>query len=252
MYSVVIIAKNESRIIAKTIEAWKNVSRDVIIVTDNPADGTDKIAMRKGCRVFQHKWEGYGANKNFGNAQAEFDWILCPDADEIPDEKLLKSIKELQPVRGKAYTMNMLNYLVNTPVYHSGWHPQFKIKLFNRNDMHWNDAAVHEKLISSAPVLKVKLPGLLHHHSYVNLDHYQQKLDQYARLRAEEWHLKGNVPFFLKRYYGPMFRLFRTYFLKSGVMDGKTGWYIACSEFRYKQKEWKYFDDIRKNSSTHP
>jgi len=246
MYSVVIIAKNESRIIGKTIEAWQKVSSDIIIVVDHPEDGTDEIATGLGCRVFQHAWEGYGANKNFGNAQAKFEWILCPDADEIPDEKLLQSISTLQPVEGKAYAMNMLNYLVNSPVYHSGWHPQYKIKLFNRNDMKWNDAAVHEKLISTSPVQKIKLSGLLHHYSYVNLEHYQQKLDQYARLRAEEWHHRSNVPFFLKRFYGPVFRFFRTYILKKGFLDGKTGWYIACSEYRYKQKEWHYFDQYSK------
>lgn len=252
MYSVVIIAKNESRIIAQTIEAWKNVSSDIILVTDHPEDGTDKIALNMGCRVFQHAWEGYGANKNFGNEQAKFDWIFCPDADEIPDKNLIASINSLHPVIGHAYTMNMLNYLVKTPVYHSGWHPQFKIKLFNRNDMHWNDAAVHEKLISSRPVQKIKLSGLLHHHSYVSLEHYQKKLNHYALLRAEEWHQKGNAPNFMKRFYGPVFRFFRTYILKKGFLDGSTGWYIACSEFHYKKNEWKYYGQLKRGNTGKP
>jgi len=248
-YSVIIITKNESRIIGKTVKEWQKISDDVIIIDAFSEDDTTQIAKELGARVYQKEWEGFSANKNYGIQLAKNDWILCPDADEIPDNTLIFSLKNLNPESNTAYKMNILTYMVDKPVWFCGWHPDWNIRLFNRNEMSWNGFKVHEKLIAKSKYATKNLAGKIHHHSYVSKKHFENKLDHYAKLRALDWIENNNAPNFFKRFYGPPFRFFRTFFLKLGFLDGFLGFYISKAEYRYKTNEWKYYDILKRGNT---
>src|SRR5947209_5320580 len=92
--SIVIITKNEAEAIASCIKASKTISDDIVVIDNDSTDGTPMIAFGQGCRVYHEQWDGYGANKNKGITYARHDWILSIDADEIPDESLVRALHE--------------------------------------------------------------------------------------------------------------------------------------------------------------
>src|ERR1700744_5908124 len=94
--SVVIITKDEAATIGRCITAAQQISDDVIVIDNGSTDSTIQIAQSAGCRVYCEKWDGYGANKNKGSLLACHDWVLSLDADEIPDESLINSIKSIK------------------------------------------------------------------------------------------------------------------------------------------------------------
>ena len=242
IYSAVIIAKNEAYTIAKCILALKKITIDIIIVLDDRSDDqTESIALSQGAKVYKKPWEGYSKNKNFGVEKAENDWIICVDADEVIDDTLAVNIKHLIPSTDSVYLMNIQTYLGNYPVRYCGWFPDWNIRLFNKNVMRWNENYVHEKLVSDVSLKCVKIQGKIDHFSFRDEAHMKIKYDYYARLRAEEWRKAQKSPPLIKKYFGPYFRFFRTYFLKLGILDGKAGLTIAKNEFHLKKDELKYF-----------
>ena len=64
MISVVIIAKNEEKSIQKCLEGVKWAD-EIIVADSGSGDRTAEIAGAFGAKVFQKKFEGYGAQKNF-------------------------------------------------------------------------------------------------------------------------------------------------------------------------------------------
>lgn len=242
IYSAVIIAKNEAYTIAKCILALKKITNDIIIVLDDRSDDqTESIALSQGAKVYKKPWEGYSKNKNFGVEKAENDWIICVDADEVIDDTLAVNIKHLIPSTDSVYLMNIKTYLGDYPVRYCGWFPDWNIRLFNRMVMRWNDNYVHEKLVSDVPLKSEKIQGQIDHFSFRDEAHMKIKYDYYARLRAEEWKKAQKSPPLIKKYFGPYFRFFRTYFLKLGILDGKAGFTIAKNEYHLKKDELKYF-----------
>lgn len=245
-YSAVIIAKNEERTIGKCITALKDVTDDIIIVLDdNTTDKTGHIAKDLGAKIFTHKWNGYSATKNYGVTKASHDWIICVDADEILDEKLINHLKILSPSDSSAYLMNRQTYFGDYAVSYCGWHPDWVIRLYHKKWMKWNNSEVHEKLESDRPVKNERLTGLLFHYSFETEEEMMNKFDRYARLRANEWKIKGKKPSLIKKTLGPYFRFLRTYILKLGFLDGRVGLMISKNEFELKKKELAYFKALQ-------
>lgn len=241
-FSAVVIAKNEGHIIQRCISALSLVTEDIIIVVDDSTtDNTAQLSKAAGAQVFVRPWEGYSANKNFGVSQANNDWIICVDADEILDQKLIDSLNSLDAKDDCVYEMNIQTFFGSYPVRHCGWFPDWNIRLFNKQVMSWNGNYVHEKLTSTIALQHTRLPGLIQHYSFIDEVDMVTKFDNYARLRAAEWEKAGKTPSLLKRLFGPQFRFFKTYILNRGFLDGKVGYTIAKNEYILKQKEQQYF-----------
>ena len=93
--SVVIITKNEAHIIDKTLQSLQAITDDIIIVDSGSTDDTLAICKKCKATIIETGWEGYGSNKNKGNAAAKYDWILSLDADEGLDDELQHSLQKL-------------------------------------------------------------------------------------------------------------------------------------------------------------
>lgn len=247
-FSAVIIARNESRTIGHCIKALKEVTNDIVVILDDrTTDDTASIVSNLGARFFIEPWKGFSANKNIGSSLAKNDWILCLDADEIIDKTIISHLNNLHPQLDTVYQMNILTYIGEAAVKYSGWHPDWNIRLYNKTIMAWNNSAIHEKLVlndKNSPIEYQKINGIVHHYSFTGWDHMESKYDEYAMLRAKAWVQKKKKPNYLKRWFGPGFRFFKTFILKAGFLDGSTGYQLSIQEYKMKCKEWKYYDTL--------
>lgn len=226
--SAVIITFNEERNIERCVRSLTAIADEIIVLDSFSTDATAKICSDLGLVFLQRKWEGYAAAKNFLNQQARFEYILSLDADEVLSEELQQSIltakkKGLSGV----YSLNRLTNYCGKWIYHSGWYPDWKVRLFPAKTSKWVGDLVHEELDFPASLNIQKLKGDAFHYSYISYTDHRQRADRYSVLTAQKYVNKGKKPGVLAPYLSCITRFLSMYILKLGVLDGYMGFKIA-------------------------
>lgn len=239
MISAVVITLNEASNIEACVKALRQVTDDVVIVDAYSADGTPALAEALGARVVQTEWVGYSHNKNLGNQAARHDWILSIDADEALSEELIQSLKALQPQAGAVYELDRLTNYCGKWIRHSGWYPDWKVRLFDRREVRWQGDYVHETLAVPKGFRTVRLKGKLLHYSYKTRSDHWQRIERYAALAAQEMHARGKRATWVKLYLSPAMRFLRTLLLNQAFLDGWAGWVISWSGARLVYRKYR-------------
>lgn len=229
--SACIIAFNEEKNIAQAIASvsWAD---EIIIIDSESTDKTIEIAKSLGANVVTKKWEGFSKQKQFAVDIAANNWIFSLDADERLSEKLKGEILELKtrvenvPVDG--FRIPRLSFYMKCAVRHSGWYPDWQIRLFNREKGKWKDVLIHESIVMSEFAKVEKLGGDILHYSVENAAHHHRMIgERYAPLAAEQMFRRGKRTSFLKIHTASFIAFFQTYILKGGFLDGLPGFCIA-------------------------
>jgi glycosyltransferase involved in cell wall biosynthesis len=195
---------------------------EIIVVDSGSTDGTVEFAARRGARVIQREWPGFGAQKQFAVEAASHDWVLCVDADERVSLELRERIvAELKAPRGFVYAMPRRNRFLGRWLRHGEGYPDWSVRLFHRAHAHWGSETVHEKVISRSPVLK--LYGDLLHDSAETLEKYLDKQNRYTSLQAESMHAAGRRANVVQLVVSPFLRFIKYYLLRLGFLDGVPG-----------------------------
>ena len=226
--SAVIITFNEERNIQRCIESLLPVADEIIVVDSFSTDRTEEICKLYSIKFFQNVFEGHIEQKNIALLKANHDWILSIDADEALSETLQKAIKKsLEAPQFDAFAMNRLTNYCGKWVKYCGWYPDTKVRLVKKNKAHWTGTNPHDKLELKEKSQVCSLQGdLLHYSYYTKEDHFKQ-IEYFGNISAKELFLKGkNISVFLL-YLKVITQFFRSYFVKMGFLDGKTGWLIS-------------------------
>ena len=232
--SVVIIAKNEAHIIERTIKSVLGLTDDIIIVDSGSTDGTREIVQSLGCKLLQTTWDGFGPNKNKGIKAARYNWILSIDADEMPDAELIKSLQKLNLEENKTvYKILFKTFLGKKLIRYGEWRNDAHIRFFNKNNVHWNHAEVHEQLVYTAEIKTADLKGSILHYSMKDLADFSSKMNDYALLNAEHLYKKGKKAGWIKRNISHRFSFFSNFYLKLGFLDGIEGYWVARVSAQY-------------------
>ncbi|MFN7311917.1 MAG: glycosyltransferase family 2 protein [Bacteroidota bacterium] len=227
--SAVIITFDEAKHIERCIKSVLPVADEVLICDTNSTDETVKIATELGAKVIVNPFIGFGATKNKANQNAQHNWILSIDADEVLSEELIKELHQLKNNldNNVVYAFKRLNNYCGKWIRYGGWNPDIKPRLFNKEHAQWNLAEVHESLIYPNKTSTQLLKGELYHYSYLSIDQHLQKIEKYSTRGAHELIKRNKKTTFIKRYLSPLFRFVRDYFFKLGFLDGKYGFIIA-------------------------
>jgi len=243
-FSVVLITWNEANNIEACLSPLLQISDDVLVLDAYSEDDTPALAKKMGAWVIQKKWEGYAQNKNYANAQAHHDWILSIDADEIVSEALIQTLKTLEPESNTVYELDRLTNYCGKWIHHSGWYPDWKVRLFNRNSIQWQGDFVHETLAIPKEMKRVRLEGKLLHYSYKSSEDHLQRIDRYAALSAKDLYTQGKKAGFFKLWVSPVFRFLRTLIISRGFMDGKEGWIISMRGARLVRTKYRLLREM--------
>ena len=170
--SAVVIASNEAANLRRSLPQLTRVSDDVVVVDACSTDETESICRGMGTRFLKREWQGYSSAKNFGNSAAAHDWIISIDADEVLSNQLVQSIIALRPTKGSVYALDRITRFCGVWIRHSGWYPDWSIRIFNRSDAWWEKKHVHERLVIPWDTRVVRLEGKLFHYSYDTHEDY--------------------------------------------------------------------------------
>lgn len=224
--SVVIITLNEERNIARCLNSLKGVADEIIVVDSFSTDTTAAICKDAGVRFIEQKWMGYSAQKNFGNNLATHDFVLSLDADEALSDELKNSIitAKTKGFNG-AYSFNRMTNYCGKWIHHSGWYPDTKVRIFNKNTSTWQ-GALHETLTLDKIEIE-RLHGDLLHYSYYTKDEHISQTTKFTDIAALDFFKSGKKHSPIKLYGSPTVKFIRDYFIHLGFLDGKAGFDIC-------------------------
>lgn len=199
-----------------------------VVVDSGSGDDTVRIAREKGASVTVHPWEGYGPQKNFALTRTQCDWILWLDADERVTPELAREIKRAMEEGGAdGYEISRLSEFCGRPMRHSGWHPDWVLRLFRRGKGRWSDDRVHERVILDGSVSRIG--GLIHHYTARRIEDTLAKMDRYSTLGAQMLVERGRRVWFITGIVRGLAAFLRTYVLRAGFLDGPEGFLLAVA-----------------------
>ena len=221
-----IITQDEERNIVRVIESLRCCD-EILILDSGSTDRTVELAQNLGARVIEAGWRGYAGQKNWAAEQATHDWILSLDADEALSEALEAEIWNLKKNGPEfdGYTMPRLARYLGRWIFHSGWYPDRKVRLYQRSKAKWVGDVVHESVRVEGHVGHLEANIL--HFTCESLSEHLRTLDRYTTLAAQDLATR-QVPIGLWRLIvDPPWTFIKTYFFQRGFQDGLEGLTIA-------------------------
>jgi glycosyltransferase involved in cell wall biosynthesis len=239
--SAIVIAKNEAANIGDCLASLAFCD-ELVVVDGGSQDDTVALARAKGAQVVSAPdWRGYGAQKNLALSQAHGDWVLSIDADERVTPELAREIERaIEEGTVSGYRMPRLSSFCGREIRHSGWYPDYVLRLFRRGKARFSDDLVHERVICEGPIGKLREP--LRHKTITSLEDALAKVDRYSTAGAEMLVASGRRVTFMSGIGHGVVAFLRTYFFRAGFLDGAEGFLIAIynaetTYYRY-MKAW--------------
>jgi glycosyltransferase involved in cell wall biosynthesis len=238
-FSIVIVVKNGAATLPRLLNSIRGLSTDVVVVDTGSTDATMELARQYTNRVCSAPWEGYGLTKQKAALLANNDWVLSLDADEEVTAELYASLQSWKPGPvTTVYQLHWLNHIGQQPIRYGLWRNDWKNRLFQKHTVNWNDANVHEDLVSTGAVQYQRLQGYLRHYSFTDLHNAQQKHVHLAQLMGQLYAQKGKKAGLLKMLLAPVWVFVKGYVLKLGFLDGVTGLHIARITAAYTYQKY--------------
>jgi len=219
--SAIVITLNEEQNIADALRSlgWAD---EIIVVDSESTDRTVEIARKFTERIIVRAWPGYSAQKNFAAEQARFDWVFSLDADERVSDELARAIQQLKQTdepTAAGFEMPRLAYYLGRWIKHSGWYPDYKLRLYDRRRGRWRGDYVHEGIDPDGKVERLK--GDLLHYTVRDASDHHLRIDRYTTLAARQSHAQGKRASVGAIMVAPLATFIRSYVFKRGFLDGR-------------------------------
>ena len=226
--SVIVIAKDEEASIARTLESVA-FADEVVVVDSGSTDRTVAIARELGAKVtMTADWPGFGPQKNRALDLAHGDWVLSLDADEWLTAESAEEIRRVVSANDAevvAYRMPRRSSFCGRFLRHSGWWPDYVLRLFRRGRARFSDDVVHERVIADGKIGTLSLPIM--HETFVDLEDLVDKMNRYSTHGARQLQREGKSSSLVEAIARALWAFFRTYVLRAGFLDGREGFMLA-------------------------
>jgi glycosyltransferase involved in cell wall biosynthesis len=219
--SGVVLAQDEEQDLPRCLAAL-SFCDEIVVIDGGSRDRTADVARSAGARVVAHAWPGYGAQRQFSLGEAQGEFVLAVDADEVVDDELRGAVVQAlaDPAPRAGYRVRVANQFMGRELRFGGLGHDYHTRLFRREGASYPDQ-LHAGVRVAGPL--GRLPGALRHQSYRDLSDYLAKTNRYTSALARERYARG-ARFSAA---GAALRLpwgfFKRYLLQLGVLDGYPG-----------------------------
>lgn len=244
--AAVILTRNEERHITDCI-ASVNWADRVLVFDSGSTDQTRQRAEAVGADFRFNAFQNYAQQRNDALQAADADWVLFVDADERVGPELAAEIRAtLENPAHFGYWIPRHNYIFGKLTRHTGWYPDYQMRLLNRSEAHYDpQREVHELVILSAGEAGY-LKNPLIHYNYDTVAQFHEKQRRYTAYDAQILFKQGVRPKLYTPYTQPIRHFKWRFFDLQGYKDGWHGLRLsllmAWHEFRkYKmlKKMWE-------------
>lgn len=261
--TVIILAYNEERHLARCLQSLQGVAKRVIVVDCFSTDRTVAIAQELGAQVVQHAWVNYATQFNWAldNVPIDTKWTMRLDADEVVMPELAQLLnQQLQsyPESVTGLTVNRQIHFLGRWIRHGGIYPLRMLRVWRTGRGRCENRWMDEHMIVdggvahlAADIADVNLNNVTwwtaKHNQYasreaVDLLMHRRTGEQAAaamrlnfQAHAKRW-LKLQVYARLPRGLRSLLFFLYRYFLRLGILDGWQGFV-----FHFLQGFWYRF-----------
>ena len=257
--TIVILTKNEEKNLPFCLESVKGFAKRCVVVDSYSTDRTKAIAQEYGADFYEHKFENYARQFNWGldNTNIDTKWTFRLDADERLTPALCKELEGLiaehadDDVNG--VTMCAWLFFMDKKLVHNKA-PKHKLMLFKTGIGRIEDRKMDEHtILIRGTAIEAKERFL--HYDFKDMTFWISKLNWYATREMQDYmsyingvdqNIQGqgneDVNAVRKKKFGIYYRLpmflrcfllfFYFYFFKGQCLDGKEG-FIYCFMYSF-------------------
>lgn len=227
--SIVIIARDEEKIIKDCLESAKWAD-EIVLVDTGSADKTFQIAKKYGAKIIKlpvSKEKDFSKWRNEGLKAAQGEWILYIDADERVTPELKKEIQEvITKTEYEAYEIPRRNYYLGKEMHYGGAWPDYVRRLFLKKKLKGWQEKLHEHPVVDGEWGRLESP--LIHQTHRDLSSMVEKTREWSKIEAEllfKNYSGGHPPVTWWRILRIMLTEFWHRGIKlQGLRDGTVGW----------------------------
>ena len=252
--AVALIVKNEAENLAACLASVADWVDEIVVLDSGSTDATVSIAESLNARVFINAdWPGFGKQRQLAQSYVQADWVLWLDADERVTPELRDEILAVlqNPPADTVFAMPRLSWAFGRFIRHSGWYPDYVLRLYPTQLTQYDDSLVHEKVLLP-PNSKIQtLKTNLLHYTYRDMPQYLAKMSQYSNLWAEQKSREGKSSSIGQAITHGIGCFLRMYIIRRGLLDGVQGFLIAVTNAYFTFA--KYADLwVKRNNNAHP
>lgn len=181
----IILTFNEAHNIVACIDSLRWA--DSILIFDSfSTDETVKLAVAAGVRVIQHPWQNYTVQRNAALTAVSDEWVFFVDADERSSQEQAIEIRaKMADPNIDGYWVPRHNYIFGKLTRHTGWYPDYQMRLLRRAKSHYDTSReVHELVVLDGPAGYLSAP--LIHYNYQTFSQFVHKQNQYTDYAVQE------------------------------------------------------------------
>lgn len=240
--SAVVLVKNEEKNITSCLESikWCN---EIIIVDDNSKDDTAHLIKRYGAKVIKHVLNNdFSTQRNIGLQQANNDWVLFIDADEVIHNALAFEIKNVisQSINNyNGFYIKRRDILWGRELRYGEVGSTKLLRLAKKNKGNWV-GKVHEVWIIEGSV--GELQNYIMHYPHQSISEFLQEINLYTDIRSKELFEMNSKFITISIIVYPLTKFLLNYIVRLGFMDGVPGLLVAIlmsfHSFLVRGKHW--------------
>jgi len=255
--TVAVPVKNEAKNLPSCLERLGRFAK-VVVIDSGSTDGTQDIARDHGADVVQFEWNGKFPKKRnwyLDNHTPETDWVLFLDADEFITDAFcdeVAAVVEADEHVGCWLTFH--NWFMGRFLRHGD--PFSKLAFFKHavgryeriDEDNWShlDMEIHEHPVLTGSIGEVTSP--IDHDDRRGLDSYIAKHNDYSAWEAHRYLMlgpQGSAEWAaltdrqrskyrrIEQWWFPLAYFMLSYVVKSGFLDGRAGFALACLKMQY-------------------
>lgn len=245
--SVVVSVYNGEKYLAECLDSVKHVAQEIIVVDHESTDKTVSIAKKFTKKIYHQKNnpDNIDLQKNFGLEKATSDWILVLDTDERLTPELGKEIQKTLATNTQisGFTIPRKNIIFGKWIEHTGWYPDYQVRLFKKGKGKYPSKHVHEQIAIDGPIETLVSPFV--HENYQTIYQFLHRdLTIYAPNEAEALRANGYIFSYADALRFPFKEFLSRFFAREGYLDGFHGLMLsllmACYHFAIFCYLWEY------------
>ncbi len=255
--SVVINTRNAATTLEGALKSVQGIADEIVVVDMLSTDETLDIARKYTTKVFSldKDYSYVEPARNIALSKAQGSWILVLDADEELTPKLAQEIKNIthsdkvHPKTSEAYRLPRCNIIFGQWLQHTGWWPDYQLRLFRSGTVTWLDE-IHStpEVQGTVADLPAKSDQAILHHNYQTVSQYVERLNRYTTIEnqkkvgagSSDNSLSDNPSQLLSEFFADFLRRF---FAQKGYEEGMHGAGLSLLQSMYQAvsilKRWE-------------
>jgi hypothetical protein len=124
--------------------------------------------------------------------------------------------------------MNRLTNYCGKWIYHCGWYPDRKLRLWDSRKGKWGGMNPHDKYqMNEGDKATGFLKGDILHYSYDTLEDHYKQVEYFTNISSKALFKEGKVVSSIVILFAPVVKFIRDYIIKLGFLDGAAGFTIS-------------------------